>query len=100
MAINTAFNPAYTQGASISVTTTTASATLGKGAKSLYLLNTGDATCFVRVGPAGTVATVNDLPVPAGFPIVIGKDQDHDTVAAITASATATLLVIPGEGKL
>lgn len=99
MALTTAFNPAYTQGASISVTTTSASAAKGVGSKSMYLLNTGSTLCYVRVGPTDVAATTADLPVPPNIPIVIGKDQDHTTVAAITASSTTTLLIIPGEGK-
>lgn len=100
MALTTAFNPAYTQGASISVTTTSAAAVRGRGAKSMFLLNTGLTLCYVRIGPDGVAATTSDLPVPPNIPMVIGKDQDHTTVAAITASSTSTLLVIPGEGKL
>jgi hypothetical protein len=100
MAINTAFMPAYSQGKSISVTTTSASTTVPQNSMSLYLLNTGSTLCYVRVGPTGTAALTTDFPVPPNIPIVIGKDVQFNTVAAITATSTATLLLIPGEGKL
>jgi hypothetical protein len=100
MAINTAFQPAYTRGTSISVTTTSASATIPAGNSALYLLNTGSTLCYVRVAAAAAAATTAGFPVPVNIPIVIGKGVDDVIVSAITASSTTTLLVIPGDGIL
>lgn len=98
MAVMETFNPAYTQGTTISVTTTSAPATVGKGSKSLCLTNTGTALCYVRVS-TGTVAATNaDYPVLAGSQVTITKEQDMDTVSAVTASGSTSLHVIPGEG--
>lgn len=100
MALNTSFQPAYTQGTSISVTTTSASATIAAGNSALYLLNTGSTLCYVRLSGAAAAATTAGFPVPPNIPIVIGKGVDDVIVSAITASSTTTLLVIPGDGVL
>lgn len=100
MAINTAFQPAYNRGISVSVSTTSASGSLPKGNSALYLLNTGSTLCYVRVASAAAAALTSDLPVPPNIPMVIGKGGDDVVVSAITASSTTTLLAIPGDGML
>jgi hypothetical protein len=98
MAVLETFNPAYTQGTTISVSTTSAAAVRGLGAKSLCLSNLGTVTVYVRVSQGTIAATTADYPVLAGTQVTITKDEAHDTVSAITASSTSSLHVIPGEG--
>jgi hypothetical protein len=98
MAVLETFNPAYTQGATISVTTTSAAAVRGLGSKTICLTNLGTTTVYVRVSSGTIAATTADYPVLGGSQVTITKDQDHNTVSAITASGTSSLHVIPGEG--
>jgi hypothetical protein len=97
MALET-FNPAYTQGQTISVTSTSAPITIGRGSMSLCLSNLDTTVCYVRVSTGTVAATVADYPVLGGSQVTITKAQDMDTVSAITASGTTSLHVIPGEG--
>jgi hypothetical protein len=97
MALQT-FNPAYTQGQTISVTTTSAPITIGRGSMSLCLTNLGNQPVFVRVSTGTVAATAADYPVMPLAQVTITKSQDMDTVSAITASSTSSLHVIAGEG--
>lgn len=97
MALQT-FNPAYTQGQTLSVTTTSAPLTIGRGSMSLCLTNLSTTACYVRVSTGTVAATTADYPVLGGAQVTITKDQDMNTVSAITASGTTSLHVIPGEG--
>jgi hypothetical protein len=97
MALET-FNPAYTQGQTISVTSTSAPITIGRGSKSLCLSNLGNQPVFVRVSTGTVAATTADYPVMPLAQVTITKDQDMDTVSAITSSSTSSLHVLPGEG--
>ena len=97
MALET-FNPAYTQGQTISVTSTSAPITIGRGSMSLVLTNLGTTPCYVRVSTGTVAATAADYPVLGGSQVSINKDGDMNTVSAITASGTTSLHVIPGEG--
>ena len=97
MALET-FNPAYTQGQTISVTTTSAPITIGRGSMSLCLTNLGNQPVFVRVSTGTVAATAADYPVMPLAQVTITKSQDMDTVSAITASSTSSLHVIAGEG--
>lgn len=98
MAVLETFNPAYTRGVTISVTTTSAPATVGKGSKTLCLTNLGTETVYVRVSTGTVAATSADYPVLGGTQVTITKEQDMDTVSAITGASTSSLHVIPGEG--
>lgn len=100
MATTIAFNPAYTQTDSVSVTTSSDSTLCGQGSSSLCLTNTTSQLCYVRVGVAGVAATTADFPVLGNSQMIITKDVEHTTVAAITPTGTTTLLVTPGDGKL
>ena len=97
MALET-FNPAYRQGITIACSTTSAPGTVGKGSQSLCLTNLGTVPVYVRVSTGTVAATITDYPVLGGAQVSITKDGDMDTVSAITASGTANLHVIPGEG--
>lgn len=97
MTVKAPFAPAYTQGQTVTAAAAAASITIGKGAKSICLTNTGSNVGYVRTGASGIVATAADYPVPAGIQVVISKPDDHDTLSYISASGT-TLHAIPGEG--
>lgn len=97
MTVKAPLAPAYTQGQTVSPAAAAAFITIGKGAKSLCLTNTGSNICYVRTGVSGIEATTADYPVLAGIQTVISKPQDHDTLSYISASGT-TLHAIPGEG--
>lgn len=97
-ALDEAFAPRW-QSQSISVTTTTASATLTKPlTRVLRLYNAGSATVFVRVTEGASSAVVTDMPIPSGGIETFTKLITQDTVSAIAASGTATLYITQGEG--
>lgn len=98
MAVVQTFNPAYAQGQTLSVTSTSAPITIGRGSMSLCLTNLTTTACYVRVSTGTVAATTADYPVLGGAQVTITKDQDMNTVSAITASGTTSLHVIPGEG--
>lgn len=93
------FNPKYTSGQNVAPAAASGFITIGKGEKQVRLVNTGAAACQVRLGTGGAalVATAADFHLPAGATEVITKDQDHDTLAHISATGT-TLNVMVGEG--
>lgn len=97
MALQT-FNPAYTQGQTLSVTTTSAPLTIGRGSMSLCLTNLGNQPVYVRVSTGTVAATTADYPVMPLAQVTITKSQDMDTLSAITAASTSSLHVIAGEG--
>lgn len=97
---NAPFTPLQGKGQPISASTTSASITLdaaGVAANQLAIYNAGSVLAFVRVGIGAQTATSADLFIPPGAFITITKGRG-DTVAAITASSTATIYVMPGEG--
>ena len=100
MTIKAPFGPAYTQGQSVVPAAGAATITIGKGAKSLCLSNTGTGWCYVRtfqVSKGAVAATTADFPVPPGAQTSISKPEDDDSLSHISAAGT-TLHVIPGEG--
>lgn len=98
MAVLETFNPSYGAGVTVAPGIASASSLVGLARKSLCLTNLGSVVCYVRVGVAGIAATAADYPVPVGGQVSITKDQDHTTVAYITAAGTGSLHIIPGEG--
>lgn len=97
MSVLQPFNPKYGSGQNVSPAAASAAITIGKGEKQVRLVNTGAAACQVRLGVAGVVATAADFHLPGGATEVITKEQDHDTLAHISATGT-TLNVMVGEG--
>lgn len=97
MAILETFAPAYGSGIVVSPGAASASSTIGRGSKSLTLTNLGTEVCYVRVGAGTVTASTADYPMPIGAQVSISKNQDHDTVAYISANGTS-LHIIPGEG--
>jgi hypothetical protein len=98
MAVVQTFNPAYGGGTTISVTTSSSPVLRGEGSASLCLTNLGDEVVYVRVSRGTIAATTADYPVMPLAQVTVTKDVYHDTVSAITASATSSLHVIAGEG--
>jgi len=105
MTVQSAFQP--TRGANQKVTATTTSQTIGigKGNKSLRIINAGTVVGYFRTYQAGVdaaAATNADTPIAvsgaAGSVLVIEKPEAHDTVAYISDSATTVMHFQPGEG--
>lgn len=92
------FTPIYDT-ESISVTTTSASATLGFQSDQVVLTNAGSTLCFVIVGSGAQTALTSHLPILPGASVVITKPLAALTVAAITAAGTTTLYATPGIGE-
>lgn len=100
MTIRAPFKPHYGTNQVVTPAAASASITIGKGDKSIRVCNTGANVGYFRTGLAsnGTVtATAADVAVPSGQSLVIEKDQDHDTLAHISAAGT-TFQVMSGEG--
>ena len=104
MAIRQSFLPAYGQGQLLTPNTTSASTTIGFGAKSLQLVNSNATLIYyIRVGKGTQTATTADLPLLPNSRIVLAKEQDADQVGYISpggAGAANSLLIIPGEGHM
>lgn len=97
MTVRAPFQPRYGAGQVVTPAVGSANITIGKGNKNLCLTNLGAAVCYVRVGTGAQTATTTDYPVPPNAQVVIGKDEENDSLAHISATGT-TLQVIPGEG--
>lgn len=97
---NQAFSPVgFGKTLTISASTTNAQASFGYSDATnngtALLVNAGAATVFVRWGGAAQTATTSDLPVLSGQSVVVDVSGAQH-FAAITASGTATLYVVPG----
>lgn len=100
MAALETFNPAYTQGITVSPGAVAANSTIGKGSKTLCLSNVGSVVVYVRTynSAYGTpAATTADYPVLIATQVTITKPDDHDAITYIGASG-GSLHIIPGEG--
>lgn len=97
MTIRAPFYPA--RGGNVVVTPAAASAstTVAAGPKSIRLVNSGAAICYVRVGSGTQTATTADTPVLSNQALVISRDPGDVTVAYISATGT-TLNIQLGEG--
>lgn len=98
MTVLAPFMPAYTQGITVAPTTSSASSTIGAGAKSVCFTNLGAVTCYVRISGSAVSATAADYPVLPSTQIVLEKPQDFSIIAYISASGTGSLHILPGEG--
>jgi hypothetical protein len=83
---------------SISVTTTSAAATITAGYPNLLVVNSGSTLCFVTTATSGATATTAKIPILPGSASVISLVATDASVAAITASGTTTLYVTPCYG--
>jgi hypothetical protein len=97
MSVKAPFQPAASSGVIVTPAAASAAVTIGLGNKNVCFTNLGANVCYVRCGLAGITASTADYPVLPNSQIVLGKDQDHNTVAHISASGTS-LSILPGEG--
>lgn len=94
------FNPAWGKGVTVTPGTTSARSSidpLGRS-DSVCLTNLSSVTCYIRTGNSTATATTADYPVPANSQVTIRKDQYDTHIAYITASGSASLHVIIGDG--
>ena len=96
MPAQTAFTPYST--ATLGVTSASIAGDIPKSARVLELQNEGTVTVFVAWAESAAVATTSDYPVLPGQAKTITVGPGAGSVAAITASGTATLYVSAGEG--
>ena len=87
------FSPGTTT--TISVTSSSGTGTLSGTGTVVELQNDGAVTVFVALG---SVATTADYPVLPGMSKLISRNPNATTLAAITASGTATLYATVGDG--
>ena len=96
------FRPLPDQTQTISVTTTSSSVTFSSPSgrnRQIRVYNAGAETAFLKWAKGSATATADDdMPVPSGA-IEVFNFGEFDTVAAITASATATVYVTLGVGR-
>ncbi len=98
MTILASFNPRYGSGVTVAPGVASAESPLPAGEKSICLTNLGTVACYVRVGFSGLTATAADYPIPPSAQVVITKAQDQSAIAYVTASGTASLHIMTGEG--
>lgn len=92
------FNPAYTQGQTVTPAAASASVAINPSSKQIALTNVGTNICYVRISnDAAVTATTADYPVPGGTQVVLTKGDGDNRIAYISAAGT-TLHIIPGEG--
>ena len=106
MTIASPFQPARGANQKITANTTAANVAIGKGSKSIRLLNTGAnviyfATYDSTSSPA-YVATAGDTPLGVsgspGAVIVIEKHPEHDRMTYIAETGATVFHAQPGEG--
>ena len=97
--------PARSANQKVTATTSNQTITIGRGNKSIRVLNAGAVVAYFVTYEAakGAITCTNaETPVgPAGAAsstTVIEKPQEHDTIAYLADSATAVLHFQPGEG--
>jgi hypothetical protein len=97
MTVRAPFHPNATRGQTVAPAAASAQITIGLGNKNVCFTNLGAAVCYVRTGAGAVVATTADYPVLPNSQIVLSKDDQHDSIAFISATGT-TLHIICGEG--
>ena len=87
---------AFTPGSTVNIAATTSSnsATLAAGMV-VRVYNAGTVPVFIKFG---ATATTSDTPIPPGIVEVFTDPSGATTVAAITASGTATVYFTSGQG--
>lgn len=109
MSVQSPFQPKRGGNKKVTASTASATTTIGKGEKSLRILNSGAVVGYFRTfdstdaADAAIACTVADTPVgPAGAAsstLVIEKPERHDSVAYLADSTTTVLHFQPGEGN-
>ncbi len=93
------FEPIEGQTKTISASSSSSSITLVPTTTDYMLTNAGAGTAFFRTGTTSATALVTDTPILAGAILTLRKPLNNYTVAAITATGTATVYVTPGNGQ-
>lgn len=73
------------------------SVSLTAGLRCIRVYNSGANIVFIRIGGAGTTATVADVPVPPGG-VEVFSIGNATVIAGITATGTSSVYVTQGEG--
>lgn len=97
MSVLAPFNPAYTQGQTVTAAAAAASVSINKTAKQVAVTNLGNNVAYVRIGTGTIAATTADMPVLPGTQVTLTKGDSQETVSYISAAGTS-LHIIPGEG--
>lgn len=97
MTVKSPFIPHRGTNQVVSPAAASASVDIPAGTKSVRFANSGSNICYVRIGAGTVTASTADSPVLAGTSLILGKFQDDDQVAYISAAGT-TLNIQPGEG--
>lgn len=93
------FTPNSAGTVNLSASTSSGTVSLGAKGDQLRLYNSGTVTVFYEVGAAGVSASASTaVPLPSGAVEVISISEAHTTLAAITASSTATIYATRGNG--
>lgn len=93
------FAPTSASTASISGTTSTASAAIPEGGRQVRIANLStDTTAFIKFGASDVEAAVTDIPILPSTAEAFTVPDDATHVAAITAADTATIKVTSGFG--
>lgn len=108
MSVASPFQPLRGGNKKVTASTTSATVNVGKGAKSLRVLNAGSVVGYFRTfdstdtADAAVACTTAETPVgPAGAAsstLVIEKPERHDGVAYLADSTTTVMHFQPGEG--
>ena len=110
MSVQSPFQPKRGGNKKVTASTTSTTMSIGKGEKSLRILNSGAVVGYFRTFDStdaadvtAAVCTSADTPVgPAGAAsstLVIEKPERHDSVAYLADSTTTVLHFQPGEGN-
>lgn len=97
MSVLAPFNPAYTQGQTVTAAAVAASVTVNKASKQITVTNLGSNIAYVRTGTGAIAASTADMPILPGTQVTLTKGDNQETFSYISAAGT-TLHVIPGEG--
>ncbi len=83
---------------SIAATTVATSQRLAAGGTSVLVTNAAGDYAFVRLGSTGVLATINDVPVPAGARLLLHAPEPVNAVSVVLNSGTGTVFVSRGAG--
>ena len=105
MSTGTPFMAARSANQKVTATTTSQTITIGRGNKSLRVLNSGAVVgYFVTYEAAKGAITCTNAETPVGpagaasSTVVVEKQPEHDTVAYLSDSSTTVMHFQPGEG--
>jgi hypothetical protein len=106
MSVQSPFQPKRGANQKVTASTSSATITIGKGNKSLRVLNSGAVVgYFVTYDSVNETRTASNADTPVGpagaasSTVIIEKPEAHDTVAYIADSTTTVMHFQPGEGN-